>query len=204
MPSLTALSEWRRGASPDTDTVSKVDVGGVLYTEYDYTQTPAARISEPITVSNKSYQAGTVFDGVLIDGIESYCPAHYSLGDTYPCLSDSDNDGSFDRTLNLSSVMGGWTPLTSGVGYESTVSTSGTEKGFKIELLYQGIVGTGISVSYREYKDDMARPAFTQDVKYEMDGNGGALIGFKGSRIEVIKATNVDIMYRVKKGLTKQ
>ena len=43
----------------------------------------------------------------------------------------------------------------------------------------------------------MARPAFTQDIEYELDKDGKTLIGFKGLRIEVEKATNLDITYKI-------
>jgi hypothetical protein len=40
----------------------------------------------------------------------------------------------------------------------------------------------------------MARPAFNQDLKYDL--NDGAVIGFRGARFEVIKATNTEIKFR--------
>jgi hypothetical protein len=45
----------------------------------------------------------------------------------------------------------------------------------------------------------MARPSFTQDIDYELNKDGSTIIGFKGLRIEVIKATNIDITYKVVK-----
>jgi len=43
----------------------------------------------------------------------------------------------------------------------------------------------------------MSRPSFTQDIDYELNKNGNTIIGFKGLRIEILKATNIDITYRV-------
>lgn len=43
----------------------------------------------------------------------------------------------------------------------------------------------------------MLRPAFTQDIEYELNKNNTTIIGFKGLRIEVIKATNLDITYKI-------
>ena len=60
-----------------------------------------------------------------------------------------------------------------------------------------------ISVSYREYQNNMVWPAFTQEVKYELDISGKAMIGFKGARTEVLKATNIEVQYRVIKGFSK-
>ena len=41
----------------------------------------------------------------------------------------------------------------------------------------------------------MARPAFSQELKYDL--GEGQVIGFKGARFEVVKATNLGITYRV-------
>ena len=41
----------------------------------------------------------------------------------------------------------------------------------------------------------MARPAFTQELKYDL--GEGKVIGFKGARFEVLSATNVGIRYKV-------
>jgi hypothetical protein len=70
---------------------------------------------------------------------------------------------------------------------------------FKRELIYTGISKNVISIVYREYINDMARPAFAQDLKYDL--GEGKVIGFKGSRFEVVKATNLGITYRVLKHL---
>lgn len=63
------------------------------------------------------------------------------------------------------------------------------------ELIYTGVSKNVITVIYREYKDDMARPAYTQELKYDL--GEGRVIGFKGARFEVIEATNTGIRYRV-------
>lgn len=68
---------------------------------------------------------------------------------------------------------------------------------FKYEALYQGKIDNKIKISFREFKDNTARPAFTQDIDYELNKSGDTIIGFKGLRIKVIKATNMDITYSV-------
>lgn len=65
-------------------------------------------------------------------------------------------------------------------------------------LLYSGRIGTRVTLSYREFINDMARPAFSNDVAYDLDES--TVLGYKGARIEVIKATNTEITYRVVAG----
>lgn len=66
---------------------------------------------------------------------------------------------------------------------------------FKQEFIYNGKVGNGLKFIYREYVDDFARPAFTQDLQYDLSES--KIIGFRGLRIEVISATNTNIEYKV-------
>lgn len=66
---------------------------------------------------------------------------------------------------------------------------------FKQDFIYNGKVGNAIKFTYREYADDLARPAFTQDLQYDLTESG--IIGFKGLRIEILSATNIKIQYKV-------
>jgi hypothetical protein len=86
------------------------------------------------------------------------------------------------------------------VKYEKTTGVEKwTEDGFKRELLYSGLSQKTISLSYREFSGGIARPAFSQELKYDL--NDGNEIGYKGSRFEIIKATNLKIQYRMIKPL---
>jgi hypothetical protein len=70
------------------------------------------------------------------------------------------------------------------------------EGSYKQELIYNGKSKDMIKLQYREYKNDMARPAFYQDLIYDLSDSN--LIGFKGLNIEVIEATNLTISFIVK------
>ena len=67
---------------------------------------------------------------------------------------------------------------------------------FRQELVYNGKSRDTIKITYREFKDDMARPAFYQDLNYDLSES--KIIGFRDIRIEVIEATNTDIKFMVK------
>ncbi|MFA5233872.1 MAG: hypothetical protein WC390_05660 [Sulfurimonas sp.] len=72
-----------------------------------------------------------------------------------------------------------------------------TQDSFKYQVLYQGKVENKIKISFREFKNDFIRPAFTQDIEYALESDGTTIIGFKNLRIKVLKATNFDITYKV-------
>ncbi|HOX14893.1 MAG TPA: hypothetical protein PLP18_02080 [Smithellaceae bacterium] len=73
------------------------------------------------------------------------------------------------------------------------------ELSFKKELVYTGIYGNVVSILYREFKEDIARPAFSQDLKYDLSES--KIIGYRGARFEIIKATNQNLTYRTLKQL---
>lgn len=66
---------------------------------------------------------------------------------------------------------------------------------FKRQLLYEGTVGNALRLSYREFKGDFARPAFAQDLTFDL--SNGKVVGVKGSRIEVLDVNNLGIRYKV-------
>jgi hypothetical protein len=62
-------------------------------------------------------------------------------------------------------------------------------------LLYSGRVGNKINIGYREFSGSTARPAFNNDVEYDLSASNQ--IGYKGALIEVLKADNSSITYRL-------
>ena len=66
---------------------------------------------------------------------------------------------------------------------------------FRADLIYNGISKNTIRVTYREYVKDMARPAFFQEMIYDLDESD--TINFKSIHIRVIQATNSHIRFVV-------
>ena len=66
---------------------------------------------------------------------------------------------------------------------------------FKKELIYMGGSATSITLMYREFINDMARPAFSQELKYEIAQD--PMIGYKEARFEILKATNSSIKFKI-------
>ena len=78
-----------------------------------------------------------------------------------------------------------------------TKSTKISEHGnsFQQTLLYSGRVGDKLKISYREFSNNVARPAFNNDVEY--DYSTSKTIAYKGALLEVISADNTNITYKV-------
>jgi len=79
--------------------------------------------------------------------------------------------------------------------FERTKRPAATTDSFQQTLIYSGRVGDKIRVGYREYSNNLARPAFNNDVEYDLKDS--AVIGYKGARIEVLEATNEHMRYKV-------
>jgi hypothetical protein len=73
---------------------------------------------------------------------------------------------------------------------------------FKQEFIFNGKSANSLKFIYREYINDMARPAFNQDLQY--DFNESKIIGFKGLRIEIINVTNTNIEYKILSSFTSR
>jgi hypothetical protein len=72
---------------------------------------------------------------------------------------------------------------------------------FKQEFIFNGKVGTNLKFVYREFINDMARPAYNQDLQYDLDESN--IVGFKGLRLEIIKATNTSVEYKILSSFNK-
>jgi hypothetical protein len=70
---------------------------------------------------------------------------------------------------------------------------------FQRELVYSGVAKGVLTIQYREFNGNMARPAFSQELHFDL--SEGNEIGYKGARFKIIKATNVGITYQVTKPL---
>ena len=66
---------------------------------------------------------------------------------------------------------------------------------FQQTLIYNGRVGSKINIGYREFSNNMARPAFNNEVEYDL--NESMFIAYKGAELEVVEATNQHIKFRL-------
>ena len=78
--------------------------------------------------------------------------------------------------------------------YYKTIFTS-QQDSFQRVIEYAGKKGSIVKFIYSEFKDEMARDAFTRE--FEIDLNDGMTVAYKGSVFEIIEANNATITYRV-------
>jgi len=184
-----------KGAKPPLNEESSSGVGEPIYSEFDFEEVAVARLRGIAVVDRHGTELakGTILKGRLVLGKERWC--RFEPPTALYCLQDRDQDGSFDRVL----ILGGGRPPTHlKVAYEKEWLPG--DQGFRRELLYQGAAGGILRVSYREYVNDLARPAFTQDATYDLASAGPTHVTFKGAAIEVLEAGNSGLRYKVLSG----
>lgn len=72
----------------------------------------------------------------------------------------------------------------------------GKGNGIIRELIYSGKFINSIKILYREYTSNhIIRSAFTQEVTYDL--NESSVVKFRNIRIEILKATNENLLYKV-------
>ena len=67
--------------------------------------------------------------------------------------------------------------------------------GFRREILYTGGSRGTVTFQYREFMHDMARPAFSQELSYDLAA--GNEIGFRGARIRIVNVSNTGLRFVV-------
>ena len=204
------LSEYKVGQEPPIGTVQTAVVGDVLYSEFEYTGNSGA-------VATSAFEQGIGLGGSVtvpvgtplyasdIDGRKGYCTAALTYSDPLvgpyrgTCWFDANSDKRFEEFW----VMPGAVPITYEtdvpLAYRST-EMSNTAGGYKNEIVYQGLDGNVLRMLYREYVDNMARPAFQQELTYNVNPAGPTQIRFRSVSMEVTSAQGSDITYTVKSG----
>ncbi|MDY1549573.1 hypothetical protein [Luteibacter sahnii] len=79
--------------------------------------------------------------------------------------------------------------------FDRVVKSVATDDSFQQTLIYSGKVGQKIKLGYREFSANVARPAYSNDVDYDLSES--TTVGYKGARLEVIEATNDHVTYRL-------
>jgi len=81
--------------------------------------------------------------------------------------------------------------------FKPTIILDTNHNNFKTELLYQGVQGDTLRLTYREFIGSLIRPAFFQDLTYKLNKDKPTTINFKNIKIKIYEATNNYIKYEV-------
>lgn len=203
-PAYNYRAEATDVSAPPIGATTTATVGDVMLRQGRYQEIDAISLSETVKV-------GTI-------GTYSFSPGHYvkkgqnSQGEFY---NSSTLPGSgqvqtgaitdpFQSLLlepNGTSLCGvsvfGAKVCKGGVAVRKIRVPDLTPDSFQQTLIYSGKVGNKINIGYREFSGSLARPAFNNDVEYDLSDSN--VIGYKGAQLEVLEATNQHIKYIVRR-----
>jgi hypothetical protein len=211
-PTEDAQPQRRVGQTVEIGREASAPVGGVIFGQFDYRAAIRA-------VAQDNYQrqvlnavirvnAGQPLFRSLVGGSrEGWCsanPTYFTIIGAEArsaCFLDGQGRGSqigrtgrFSEAYVVNTAVG--TELSVDIPYRIDEIAAGG--GFRYELIYQGFDRGVVRVTYREFVDSMARPAFQQDLSYTLEPGGRpTTVSFRSVRLEILSADNNSIRYRV-------
>lgn len=190
---------------PEVGTTASAAVGDVMVSQAQYWRKTGMRLSEAsntrIGGGEVQVQPGDFLTKAIVDGVQAYCterPAFRMIGGggKTACFVDQKGNGRFDQVKVASEVNWWSATLETPVGYGAGELIVPRPDSKKSELVYQGFSKDVLRLAYREYVGDMARPAFFQDLTYEVT-SFPADIRFKQIQLKILAAGNNGIQYQV-------
>lgn len=194
-PVPTDLST-RQVSFPDTGVVQTAEVGSPLVERANITEFKGIRTSTAGKCLNfvgagPVFEAGDTLPEHELSGKILYCGAvkiqnaYGQIWEGRSCIKETDT-GSYKFDLGAECEGTSWQK-----GKYAAVSPDNVQR----TLLYNGKSGNEVYFDYREFNNNMARPAFTQSLTFDLSEDN--VVGFRGMRLEILEATNTQIQYRL-------
>jgi hypothetical protein len=179
---------------PDVGVTATVGIGEQMLTQGDAMTVDAIILPETVKIGEITVEPGKY--PLVVETGELKQFQHVSIikggrqrknGKLYVFKSDG-GAGSVCLGRNLC------TPASYTMGKATTYSRSHNQQ----TLIYSGKIGNRVTLGYREFANEIARPAFSNDVGYDLSES--TTLGYKGARVQVISATNTEITYKILAG----
>jgi hypothetical protein len=193
-------------SEPPIDSINKAYVGDSLLRQGNYTEHDAILLKQSTDVS-WAYTAmpGFYFKQGEDETTEFYLPSggegtgsivKAAIADPWKCVQAYKNENKLCVITVFNAVV-----CNSDVFFERLKKPAIQSNSFQQTLIYSGKFGDKINISYCEFSNSLARPAFNNDVEYDLSQS--PIIGYKGAKIEIIEATNELIKYKVIRNFNK-
>jgi len=185
--------------SPELGVEQTVPTGGELYSYSRLYTIEGARIDADTKAGDwlveQRVPAGTLLVPVSTSKPFKGCvPSEGTFEANGPCFIDDDGDGTLDRHSRDEVVI--FRKLKPPVPYTKTDISLMREDSFRYVLLYSGATGDTLRFSYREFKDNLARPAFTEELTIPRE-ELPQMIALKGRVFEISAVGGMGLSYRL-------
>lgn len=185
-----------------------VPVGGVVWEKASFDGAPGVTIAEGVHANWGSAEIVSLPpDANLIIIREKKTKAcrqqtittlsGMSFGGWKDCLIDTDGDGRFDR-VSFNEVAGAKdisppVPYTVGI----VPVEGGQAKSFRQTITYLGKSGPDLRLSYREFANDLARPAFTEELSVPVPSEFPQAMQIKEITLTILGIGPSGLTYRI-------
>jgi hypothetical protein len=180
-----------------------------MFSQYRYWSKTGHRLLSPLSIGLTLGRIHTEVGDFVVpaeaEGSTAYCTEKPAYIDPIvgpfktACFLDKGGAGAFDLVKAAPGMVWFEKKLELPIRYEQGELQVPRPDSKKYEILYQGISAKTLRLAYREYVNDFARPAFFQDVSYEIT-QFPVDITFRTVRISVLSADNSGIRYKVLSG----
>ena len=198
MLGVSASAQIQQGTSPEIGAESTASIGQEVLTEFRFRGAPGVVLRGDVaanwgSLENVSLPNGTPL-AIIREKKTKACQARTNIG-WQKCVMDTDEDGRFDR-VSFNDVAGA-KDINPPVAYERVPIRMGVDPrfgegdDFKRVYVFTGMSGTTLTISYREFVNDLARPAFTEALSIPLGPTFPQMIAIKH---HILKITRIDGM----------
>lgn len=201
-PSYNYVPKSVQISFPEIGVISTAQVGDTLVSQGSSTEHDALQVDSTTSLGFLSY---SITNGIFLKVGEDAESSYFSINNRF------DGGGELQRSAladpakavlaykNQNKICGvsifNGTACSSEVPYKLIKYKVTSANNFQQSLIYSGKVGVRVKLSYREFSGNLARPAYNNEVDYDLSES--KIIGYKGARIEILEATNEYIKYKL-------
>lgn len=185
---------------PEKGQVARASAGDEFFSYSRIYATEGAVLGERAKAGNwlleQWYEAGTKLVPVDTRVAFKACVPDPGTLESYngACFLDDDGDGTFDRHAADFATMA--RKLKTKVTYRREPIAIQNDDSFKYVLLYQGATSDTVRFSYREFKNDLARAAFTEELTVPREAFP-MVLRLKDHTFEITGINGLGVSYRL-------
>lgn len=196
--------EMRDTVTPAVGAPATATVGSTVYQRDHYRVLPAYTIAEPVVAKIVlarvnlpadtrllRIESKTKLKACAVASIEDYRNKLYQ-----GCLMDDDGNGTFDRVAG-NEIQGG-RKLDHPVAYKNSEFIEPSPDSVKQVVIFLGSTKDTLRLSYREFVNDMARPAFTEEYTFPLSATYPQPVAFKDVKLTVTGIDGAGLHYILK------
>ena len=202
----SALAQIQEGSKPAVGEIATASIGSPMLTEYRFRGVPGVVLHGDIaanwgTAESVALAAGTPLVIIRPKKVKA-CQTRTNLG-WVNCVIDTDDDGRFDR-VSFNDV-GGAKNIVPPVPYDKEPVQMGVNarfgegNDFKRVYVFTGVSGDTLTISYREFVNDLARPAFTENLSLPLSKEFPQSIALKNRVFEITGVDGMGLHYKLVK-----